>query len=66
MTPLRLALPLLLAALLAAAPAWAGAQREEEMRVISDWNAWLHEQARKVDYLSAEAPPDMGAGADEE
>ena len=36
------------------------------MRVISDWNAWLHEQARKVDYLSAEAPPDMGAGADEE
>lgn len=42
------------------------AQREEEMRVISDWNAWLHEQARKVDYLSAEAPPDMGAGADEE
>ena len=48
MTPLRLALPLLLAALLAAAPAWAGAQREEALaanvasamsRSIADVNA---------------------------
>lgn len=42
------------------------ARREEEGRVLTDWNVWLHEQAKKVDYLSAEAPPDEGPGADEE
>jgi peptidyl-prolyl cis-trans isomerase D len=42
------------------------AQREEEGRVLADWNKWLHEQAKKVDYLPTGAAPGETADTGEE
>ncbi|MCX6357670.1 MAG: peptidyl-prolyl cis-trans isomerase [Candidatus Aureabacteria bacterium] len=41
------------------------AMAKEERRYVSEWNRWLHEQARQVDYTSIPAvdagmPPDVG------
>ena len=38
----------------------ARARREEEGRLLAEWNRRLHEQARKVDYLDS----DEDAGGD--
>jgi peptidyl-prolyl cis-trans isomerase D len=42
----------------------ARALREEEGRVLGEWNRWLHEQAKKIDYLPERAArkeaPDAG------
>lgn len=42
------------------------AQRDEEQRVLTDWNTWVHEQAGKVDYLPEDMSRGEAADAEEE
>ena len=44
----------------------ARARRDEEGRLLADWNRWLHEQARKVDYLSETHDAEENADARDE